>query len=415
MKKMKNLKYMALSGVVLLLSALSFTACTDGNDWDVDKSYDRLFSVQNLSVSATETEVTVTWTGTSDTEYYIIELSQESLYDTIPLNGTETSMIYGEDKSITRSPYTITGLDAATEYFIRIKGMSDVKEESRWFYLEDVFFKTKSEQIIESVVPSINTAVVNWTPGLTVDVLAVLKNNEVVQRITLSATAIQEGTYTLEDLESNSSYTVVIYNGEAIRGQMIFTTVRDIPEASLTLFLNAGDVLDQNYLDREIDPALHSTVTIVFEENAEFYNASSITLPGSVSFTFYGMPGEKKPIIGINLITFGSQHDFISFQNLNITGIGIKEDGSTFSMNYLFNQGNNPTQVGTLEFIDCYFHDFVNSLIRLQGTPIKIIENLKVENSIIKGGTTAQYSLIHVDANSGSGKIENISFNESTI
>ena len=44
-KDMKMFKYIIGSGAFMLLASIIGTACTDGNDWDVDSAHDRLFSV----------------------------------------------------------------------------------------------------------------------------------------------------------------------------------------------------------------------------------------------------------------------------------------------------------------------------------------------------------------------------------
>ena len=40
---MKMFKYIIGSGAFMLLTSIIGTACTDGNDWDVDSAHDRLF------------------------------------------------------------------------------------------------------------------------------------------------------------------------------------------------------------------------------------------------------------------------------------------------------------------------------------------------------------------------------------
>lgn len=111
--------------------AIGFSAasCTDKNDWDVDSSYDRLFGVSNddLTVSPGDTYAEVTFTKVSDAEYYIIEVSTDSLTDDIALGASSGSIVYGEDKSITSSPDTISGLIGDTPYHLRIKSMSSQK------------------------------------------------------------------------------------------------------------------------------------------------------------------------------------------------------------------------------------------------------------------------------------------------
>ena len=76
-----NKKYMmAISGAFMLLGASTFTSCVDKNDWTTDSAYDRLFSPASLGVSAEITEAEVTWKSYPGSEYYVLELSTDSLY-----------------------------------------------------------------------------------------------------------------------------------------------------------------------------------------------------------------------------------------------------------------------------------------------------------------------------------------------
>ena len=68
-------------------SLFALTACTDGNDWDVDKSHDRLFGINsnNISVEAEDVTAILSFTGVPGAQYYIVEISTDSLYDDIPI------------------------------------------------------------------------------------------------------------------------------------------------------------------------------------------------------------------------------------------------------------------------------------------------------------------------------------------
>ena len=54
--KANKLKYIALSGAFMLLTAFATISCDDANDWTTDSSYNRLFSVPKMSVSANATD-----------------------------------------------------------------------------------------------------------------------------------------------------------------------------------------------------------------------------------------------------------------------------------------------------------------------------------------------------------------------
>ena len=146
---MNKYNYIKYSVFCFLLATLS-VACIEKNDWEVEDEYSRLFGVSSLSVSPAEIEADVTWSASPNTEYYIIEVSKDSLYNEIEPGTTNGSILFGEDRSIKKSPYTLTGLESSSTYYIRIKGKSSTTE-SRWVYLETLTFNTKGEQILKAV------------------------------------------------------------------------------------------------------------------------------------------------------------------------------------------------------------------------------------------------------------------------
>ena len=77
MKSNKAKIYML--GAMALLTSTAFVSCEDVNDWTTDSAYDRLFAPSSLSISADATDAEVTWKSTPGTEFYVIELSTDSL------------------------------------------------------------------------------------------------------------------------------------------------------------------------------------------------------------------------------------------------------------------------------------------------------------------------------------------------
>ena len=152
MKSIKNI----LGTASMIALALSATSCTDGNDWDVDGSLSRLFGLNGdkITVETAETSATVTFSAftskaVSSPEYYVFEVSKDSLYE-----GVENANIikFGEDKTLTSSPVVLSGLDGDSKYYMRVKAMSSTVNESKWVYYKDgSSFKTKAEQIFNNV------------------------------------------------------------------------------------------------------------------------------------------------------------------------------------------------------------------------------------------------------------------------
>ena len=114
MKSIKNI----LGTASMMALALSATSCTDGNDWDVDGSLSRLFGLNGdkITVETAETSATVTFSAFTSKavptpEYYVFEVSKDSLYE-----GVENANIikFGEDKTLTSSPVVLSGLSGFT-------------------------------------------------------------------------------------------------------------------------------------------------------------------------------------------------------------------------------------------------------------------------------------------------------------
>lgn len=227
---MKAIKYIYGLGLSVVLSGMLFTSCTDANDWGVDTSFDRLFGTKQSSFTVTEGAVSaeVKWDATVNTEYYIIEVSTDSLYDDIPM-GAENSIVYGEDGSIIQSPYTITGLLGETTYYLRIKSMSKDKQ-SNWVYLPDYKFTTDKEQILNepSETEITDEAVsLTWEAGLEVTHITYTQDGTLVT-YKLSDEEKAAGKVTLMGLLAMTDYTFYIYNGEILRGEIEVTTGQSV-------------------------------------------------------------------------------------------------------------------------------------------------------------------------------------------
>ena len=115
---MKRFNHILTSGVLAFLLGMIVFSCTDGNDWETNTASARLFRVNSKSISITASALTasVTWDATPETEYYIIEISKSPLTDDI-IMGSQGNLIFGQDQSIRKAPYILSGLESDTEYY----------------------------------------------------------------------------------------------------------------------------------------------------------------------------------------------------------------------------------------------------------------------------------------------------------
>lgn len=430
-KKMKSIKNILGTASMMALT-LSATSCTDGNDWDVDGSLSRLFGLNGdkITVETAETSATVTFSAFTSKavpspEYYVFEVSKDSLYE-----GVENANIikFGEDKSLTSSPVVLSGLDGDSKYYMRVKAMSSTSNESKWVYYKDgSSFKTKAEQIFNNVEATdlfedhVN---LSWTPGAEVTHITYANTNDAenIQTINLTDEEKAAGKYTLGGLNPTSTYTITIYKNDVKRGQLQVTTPAAMPAANFKYSL-ASDVtvISQDLIDEIAEKAkaaagnetnYSATIGIPAGAKVALYGINdsdggktNVTIPDGMSVTFFGLAGGDAPTINLdkNLDIAGS-HAFIKFQNVK-----MEENGA----GYFINQSKACT-VSEFTLENCEVSNLKTSFFRLQGSDAKSIGKLTLKNSIFTN-LCAGYGFIHIDAGSGKGHLDNVEIDGCTF
>lgn len=430
-KKMKSIKNILGTASMMALT-LSATSCTDGNDWDVDGSLSRLFGLNGdkITVETAETSATVTFSAFTSKavpspEYYVFEVSKDSLYE-----GVENANIikFGEDKSLTSSPVVLSGLDGDSKYYMRVKAMSSTSNESKWVYYKDgSSFKTKAEQIFNNVEATdlfedhVN---LSWTPGADVTHITYANTNDAenIQTINLTDEEKAAGKYTLGGLNPTSTYTITIYKNDVKRGQLQVTTPAAMPAANFKYSL-ASDVtvISQDLIDEIAEKAkaaagnetnYSATIGIPAGAKVALYGINdsdggktNVTIPDGMSVTFFGLAGGDAPTINLdkNFDVAGS-HAFIKFQNVK-----LEENGA----GYFINQSKACT-VSEFTLENCEVSNLKTSFFRLQGSDAKSIGKLTLKNSIFTN-LCAGYGFIHIDAGSGKGHLDNVEIDGCTF
>lgn len=428
MKSIKNI----LGTASMMALALSATSCTDGNDWDVDGSLSRLFGLNGdkITVETAETSATVTFSAFTSKavpspEYYVFEVSKDSLYE-----GVENANIikFGEDKTLTSSPVVLSGLDRDSKYYMRVKAMSSTSNESKWVYYKDgSSFKTKAEQIFNNVEATdlfedhVN---LSWTPGADVTHITYANTNDAenIQTINLTDEEKAAGKYTLGGLNPTSTYTITIYKNDVKRGQLQVTTPAAMPAANFKYSL-ASDVtvISQDLIDEIAEKAkaaagnetnYSATIGIPAGAKVALYGINdsdggktNVTIPDGMSVTFFGLAGGDAPTINLDKnFDIAGSHAFIKFQNVKLeeTGAG-----------YFINQSKACT-VSEFTLENCEVSNLKTSFFRLQGSDAKSIGKLTLKNSIFTK-LCAGYGFIHVDAGSGAGHVDNVEIDGCTF
>jgi len=424
---MKNIKNMALSGAAMLLAAAAFNACTtEGNDWEVDPSYERLFHVtqSSLSVTPAATSAEVSFSKTPNTSYYIMQISKDSLYDDMDESAV-TLVTYGGDGSIVGSPYVLENLIGDSKYYFRMKGCSNVEttKDSYWVYLKKGYFKTKAEQIMYAVGDDQrgeDFILLTWIPGMEVTHLMV-HTAEVEEdvRIDLDAAAIAAGQYKLTGLKPSTSYTITIWYNDAQRGSATASTFAAAPQGDYIYRADASLTKIDNELISQIaeeakaaagnNDAYSATIvipaglTIDMSGVNDSGEPASLKLPEGMSVTFFGAPGEQPTVKLTKSINIAGGHAYIRFENLKITDGGCQ---------YFINQSAD-CAVGELGFKSCQLYNFERSVVRGQGAVVAI-EKIAVDDCIFTNMSTGNgYSVFY--AGDAKNQIKEIALSNSTF
>lgn len=323
MGKIKNIIY-------TFCAALFATACTDGNDWVVDSSYDRLFSTTESSFSITPAEnaaqAEASWKATPNTTGYVIEVSTNPLSDDVPM-GSEGSIVYGDGvEKITKTTYLVENLESETEYYARIKSVGNGKE-SNWVYYDDGgTFKTKKDQILKTPTEITDSSIkVSWEENCTVTSLRIYDGKGYDQIILLEAAELQNCSITIQGLDPMTAYTIEIYNGDRLRGtvtvnteagELAEVTVDNVTKNSVKLtcatifdgYTLVTDVTIPTEAEQTISDATTVDISGLTDNTKyEVYLFNDGVIVGKVSFTTL-----RDYPSGYNVVSITSESEFVS-------------------------------------------------------------------------------------------------------
>ena len=417
------------SVALTLALGVSVSSCTDENDWSVDSAFDRLFGVSadGISVETTATNATVTFKPMEGAEYYLIEISKDSLYDEVAMGGPN-ALVFGHEKDIVKSPVVLENLEGDTKYYLRMKSMADGKNESRWVYYRDgQTFKTQAEQIFNEVAAADrqeSSIRLTWTPGaegVTNIVRMNTKSDGTKDSISveLSDEDKQKCEYTYTGLTPSTTYTFVIYNGEKKRGTLSVTTAAAMPDGDYKTQLSENTTaITQETLDSLVAKAQAATgltnlgITIgvpagktidIAGVDEKTGDATSLAVPDGISVTFFGLAGDKPVLNMPKSLEIGGSHSYIRFENVDIVDGGCQ---------YIFNQSK-ACSVGEISFKGVNITGLSRSLVRLQSDDTKTVSNIIIDDCQITDQGKGNYALLLFKDKSET--VENVKVSNSTF
>lgn len=416
--KLNNIYKVIGAGALVLLMA----GCKDGNDWDTDGSYNRMFApTGDITVERYDTKAAISFKAVAGAKSYEVELNTDSLY----LDEVSSTSIL---QTFTTASDTIRGLVGETNYYLRVRAISDDKPNSKWLYYKTGsgrgYFTTLAEQLFyELTAEDVEDGVLHlsWIAGSEVTKIVVLANGEELFDFLLSAEEIAAGHYDLVGLAPTTTYTIQLFNGDSKRGSLNVTTPASMPAADFKYTLDASvTVISQDLMNEIAEQAkaaagnetnysatigIPAGATIDIHGTSEAGDATSVKIPDGMSVTFFGLSGGETPVINLSKsLDIRGSHAYVRLENVNIKDGGCQ---------YFINQSEGCT-LGELSFTDVSLTDMARSWVRLQGSAAKSIEQILVDGCTVTNQGSGAYALFYfnsADYTVGNLIVKNSTFN----
>ncbi len=383
--------------LIFIMAVFAVYSCDESLTEITDLTTDRLFRPIGFEASMNKTEVTFTWVAVNGAVDYTLEVSPDSLFETIPVSINTSELKY------------VTELAGSTKYFARIRANSSDETKNSGFNAH-LSFTTPSENLFTnyiSTMVALNTIEVKWLPGAKVTHLLLTVDDENPQTFDISDDEAESGSKVIEALP-NAKYKVQLVNGTFVRGTVsvlvegdVLVAAGETLSAALTAATPGQVILLENGVVYQTGTGAYS-----FDKNIKIRGIKSYDLP--VLAMTAGTPTSTSSMFGF---TDGSVFDYLKFENVVITGY-CDNDVSGVKVGYMFNN-NTVISVGEVSFTNCVIKNFGNTPFRVKDGKNQVIDKLKFDKCTINDiGFSSTYAIV----NSNSADfINNIEFNGCTI
>ncbi len=391
-------KFLRKTGFLITLLAVAFfSACDDELKEITDFDTDRLFRPIGFQATMNRTVVTLKWAAVQDAVDYTLQISQDSLFNTVYIDVDTEELQY------------IVELAGATRYFARIRANAADPAKNSGFNAR-LSFQTPSENLFAEFVSSMvamNAIEVNWSPGVNATHLLLTVDGENPQTFDISATEAASGSKQITSLP-NANYRVQLMNNEIVRGSVNVLVEGDVlisAGQTLSAALSAaapGQVL-------LLEPGVvyqTGTGTYRFDKNIKIRGITPYNLP--VLAMTAGGPSASSAMFGF---VADSDFEYLRFENIEFTGF-CDNNTAEVKVGYIFNNNLKAT-VDEVSFTNCIIRNFGNTPFRLQANTQQVVDLVKFDKCIIHDiGFTSTYAVV----NSNSADfINKIHFINSTI
>lgn len=390
--------------ILFLVALLGFSGCKDDTMDEITKlKVDRTFSPVGLTaVVVNKTSIKLAWNAVPNAKTYTVEV-----FSNTDFSGTPVKLI--KDITPLQIPYTVTALAGDTQYAIRVKGVGEGIEDSKYV---TALVKTDPEQIIQDVNAAKLTSVsvtLNWAVGENVTNITLTPG--AINRV-LTAAEIAAGEVTLTGLTPKTTYTANLFLNTVIRGAKTFTTPAQLPTGADVVVLSATDDLAAM-----IQAATKSTRFVILE-GSKYNSDLAFTLPAGIDISIIGEVAPVKPIVSFTQIILPLTGGKLRFENVDLTAYANGVETTT-RRQYIINQST-ATNFDEISFENCNIRNFLNSPMRIQSTNAINIDKFIVNNCIIdnigiadSGPGAGTYAFIN--SNVATGKINNITLTNNTF
>jgi hypothetical protein len=396
------------TGIFVTVLSLACVACQTVDPLIEELKLDRKFTPTEISTNNGQTQATIRWSASlfsSNAVPYELEISKSETFAVIEYSLTTTSL---------EAVVTNTDIDIKQDHYARVRAKGeDASGDSGW--LISGVFRITGEQIFLPITEAdlaYNGVTLKWTIGGDVTKVTITPNGGSTTEFTISEDEKTAGAKAITGLFPAITYTAEIFNGTTSRGTTTFTTFSlDVPEAELTIYLDADDVFAQT----TFDTLTKASVTFVFAQGSVFGGSTALVLKGNTDFNFFGVPGANKPILAFNGFTLPTVGGKIKFENVTLTGYeyidGVENTANKRS--YIFNQSLTST-TSEVVFENCIIRNFANTPFRIQSANIITVDKVLVNNCTIYDISASQtYAFIHSTV--ATGKVDNIEITNSTF
>lgn len=361
----------------------------------VQATTEQILNIENQNV--TGSAITATWTANGKNVKYLTYQADNDADETVrDLTNDE----------ISSGQATITGLLSLTNYTIRIYNDQDV--------LRGVgTAKTKEKKIDLSGESTKNSVTFTWeeTDEEIYSYGYAAGSEPLTGDYVLTQEELQARSVTVNDLESNTAYTFILFDSEGnkISNPTTFTTKVD-PLAGYDVRTIASGSDFTSILNEA-----SGNIAVLIPSGTSIDGISNLTIPaGITSLLIWGGDGEEveledsdKPTLRVQRWDVEGDKTQIEFYNLNIDGNG----------NYAFRLGENVT-VGTVErfeFVSCnIFNLSSGGLVSMRDAEASAahIRNIVFDDCNITD--VGNYSLIHSESSASTSQVDNISMSNTT-